>query len=572
MRLVIILDDKSQAINIDESDIVLTQNYEYYMNNRHTDKIYYVDFSLADENPKLADNINEMFALLPDEYLRYRNTFYMRVFRPMYSIVMQIKSIIKQHHIDNMVLIGGSEHLFLTLHFAEGEGSKWWYKTSWFLNGIIKQYFEEDIPVHWIKKESSAKLAVINYVRDKLLLFRVIMVKFILAIINKKRIAREYGFLNQKKPVVSIVDLSLQYRHLSSLLGSIKALDPIYLVPHRIKLEDDYKVVRCSPLRLLPLIKLLCHEFKISKTKCKKVKFKLLNKIVIIPMKCLNRSVKQTHFQFCYRIKELSLMFERLNIPKQACIVTDMTFGDDIIVCNELAKLYEMQHFNFQYVVMSKMLFPQIKLADEYYLYSKNTYELYKTYSDSYKYYFPVKMNPRDHIYHFSKIIKIAIFTQPDKYTQRYLYFIGLLAERIETKKLSIQITIKLHYRQDRTEEFEKYASRFPFISIAGKKANCEELIIDSDISISITSSVLFEALMLGKIAAIVHLDGQDDSLIYNNDACFPEVNFVIKSIDEMIDLIDQYPLYINKYRERYDQFMKDNNCIPDYEEIFHVQ
>ncbi len=569
VRLIVVLDEKTDNIKLNNRDIVLTQDFNYYFKNKNTKKVILTNFSLVDENPIIAKSINEMFVLFPKEYLRYRNTFYMRVFRPMYSIIKQIEDIVKQRGVDELILVGGSEHLFLSLHAAEGEGAKWWYKTSWFLNTIIKQYFDKQIPILWIRKASKHKLIFINIIRDNLILYKGILKKFVLSFISVKNTLVGYDLSNKKTPIVSVINLPLQYVHLNSIFNDIKELDPTYIVPNKIKLGGGGDIIRNHPIGLMQLIRLVYREIRLKKIKQKNVEFFLFDKKINISTKKIKLAASLTNFHFLYRKYELTKLFKQIRLPKHTQLVTDMTFGEDIILCNEIAKQYGLRHFNFQYVAMSKMLFPQINLADDYYLYSKSTYELYKKHSNTYKYYLPVKMNPEEHENTIAHTFRIVIFTQPDKYTERYLFFIRLFFERIYAEKLSVQVIIKPHYRQNRLYEFEKIVSRFNFSKLVGKSDSCEDLILNSDLSVSMTSSVLFESLMLGKMATIINLDGQDEDFIFNNDICFPQINFVVKSIDELITIIEKYPEYLENYKERYNVFMKEQKAIPDYERLF---
>jgi cytochrome c peroxidase len=67
----------------------------------------------------------------------------------------------------------------------------------------------------------------------------------------------------------------------------------------------------------------------------------------------------------------------------------------------------------------------------------------------------------------------------------------------------------------------------------------------------------------------IINLDKINESLIYNNDICFPEVNFDVNSLDELIKIIKEYPKYVNSYKKRYDKFIKENGVNLNYEKVF---
>ena len=397
MKLIIQLDEKFEKFDINDNEIILTNDYKYYCRNKEKNSIVLVDFSLADEDPELSNQINNLFESLPNDYLRYRNTFYARVFRPMYSIIIQIENIIEKSDIKELVLTGGSNYLFLSLNFAECEGCKKWFKTSWFLNSIIYNYFKERINICWLNKESAIKLAVINYFREKLFLYLGILRKIIKSVIIQRIPIINYKFNSKKIPVICLINKSLQFNHLYSFLSEIKNIEPLFIGPYNNQLKRNKKIILRRPIGLLCLFKLLLNDSKLKRIDSKNISFDLAGKKIEIPGKSFKRALELNHFLFCLELMELTKNVKKLNFSKKGYIVTDMTFGEDIILCNKFAKKIGMKHINLQYVAMEKMLFPQMDLVDKYYLYSKKTFELYKKYSSSYKYYLPIKMSPKDH-------------------------------------------------------------------------------------------------------------------------------------------------------------------------------
>jgi hypothetical protein len=74
---------------------------------------------------------------------------------------------------------------------------------------------------------------------------------------------------------------------------------------------------------------------------------------------------------------------------------------------------------------------------------------------------------------------------------------------------------------------------------------------------------------MLGKMAIVAGVDSVLKPLIYDNDICFPEVNFVIETIPELINIIDNFDIYYSKYIDRYYEFIDDIGGVADFDEIF---
>lgn len=573
MRLIVLLDEKLNKAKIRCDDIILTQSLNDCTYYEKINKIYMVDFKLCQANDAIAKEINDLFLYINEKYRKHRNVFYPRVFCPIYSIVEQISLIIKNDCVDELVLVGGSDYLFLSLTNAEGEGIKKWYRTSWFLNTVINVYFKDTINITWISKENALKMKWIGRIRENYFFLTSLIIKICVAILkqNKESIIKNKYEIN----FLAIANLELQFSHLQSLLLEQYNICPITIVSNNICNSEKKNIIFRNRLGIKDL-------FKVIKQTCsypsilsglRNLQLKIGDAQITIDDKQFNRAFRIQYFGYLCYFKELCNTIETLNVSKEAYLITDMTFGDDIIACHDVAQRYGLKHYNFQYVTMGKYLIPNLDLADKYFLYAKSTYELYRRYNDSYEFYLPIRKKPDESAAMSLGVRKVVLFTQPDQYTDRYLYLIDNLAREIQINNMQnkIHLTIKLHYRQDKLEEFQKFVTNYPFINIANVNDSCENLLLKSDISISMTSSVLFEALMLGKMSIIANLDNQDYNIIYNSDICFPNINFVANSIDEIIKIcFVDYESYYENFKLRYEQYVLEINCNITDKEIFH--
>jgi hypothetical protein len=242
-----------------------------------------------------------------------------------------------------------------------------------------------------------------------------------------------------------------------------------------------------------------------------------------------------------------------------------MTFGMDIVSCHDLAKDMLWRHLNLQYVTMARILYPNLELADDFYLFSRRTYDLYSAYSNSYKYYLPLGNKQTSGVKKTGQVV-LTIFMQPDSFVYDYFDYLRNLLPLVDSKR--VKIVIKPHYRQNLMDELYEIVKPYSFVSVAGLHDSCEDLLVSTDIALSIHSSVIFEALLNNVMCLVYNPDGKYDDSIYNNDICYPEVNFVISKPQETIDYIENCEYYKKQYVERRMTFVQNNHCELSLEEI----
>jgi hypothetical protein len=564
MRLMVLLGNKEKPVELLETDIILTQNYDVFLELRNHYKVYLVDFTIGYESEELRENINIFFENLDTKLKNMSNETYLRFFNPMYSIIKQIELISNEKEIDELVLIGGSDHIFISLAHSEGEGVKKLYSTEWFLNPVIFQYFKDRFKIKWLEKRNKFLMFNLNILREEMFFLRKLIEKIGKSILysNEKNVVKKFS----KKTVIVVLNLPLQLRHFKSFLNSSDNVDIVYMLPSRWNGDEkDINTIKRKVISLRELFKLIKRLYDKKIFKPKEMEFVIGDTKIKINSFLFYKSLKSIFLDYLIGRVEISESLGMLESPKK-CIFTDMTFGLDILTVHSVSKKLNIPHWNFQYVSMVPMLFPNFMLADKYFLYSKNTYNTYKKYHTVFEYYLPIKKLPVESETNKIKLPTIVIFTQPDKYTERYLHFLKDLENRLTSYKMTgnIRVIVKPHYRQDQMDKFEQLANEGKSLEIVGSDYSTEELIINSDFIISMTSSVIFEALMLGKMSVIFNVDNQDDNLIYNGGNLFPEVNFVVTRVDEIIDIINNLDEYKRNFKARFESNIKDNSYNQD--------
>lgn len=556
MKIIVAFDNDIKSIRCVDSDIYVTDNYSY----RERSNVVLIDHALCDEGPDLAASINDLFNSYPSEFLPFRNTFFMRVFRPIHSLIHQLECLIKQYKPEELILIGGSDCKFVSLIGAEGEGSYALYKPSWLFNPIIHEYFKDRIDIKWIKKKN-ANLFNLFYRMRESAFFSAKLVKDILRNVFKKNVI----ISGEEKPevanVTAVVNLPLQYNHLSNLLQNEDRIDLKFLSPagsavrgtnvnkYKIRFKDYWSAI---------------NKFRKVRSACNagRALYNINGKDISFDGMDLIGTVKLNFILFHSNISAMLNVLPMIHPANNVFLASNMTFGEDIILVNEVAKRTALKHYNFQAVTMSKMIFPQMRLADKFFLYAQRTYAFYKDMELSFLHYFPNFTSAHCDVglKEDGKIV-LTLFPQPDFYAERYLCFLEKILPMLQKQSAYIKLIIKPHYRQNRLTDFEKLARSHSFVEIENSRVLPEEVIRKSDFILSMTSSVLSEAIWLNCPGIIIDFDGLDRKFISENDGCFPNINFVINSGQDLLKIINDPIRYKSIYSSRRNDWYKNIQC-----------
>ena len=560
MRLWIVLDEKIDQQLISPSDYLISLE-------PNADKLYTncivlpIDRNCANLDESLFYAMNNMFAYNNKDIRTLMNPMYARIFKPVASIVNQVDTYVKEFCITELILTGGCQAPFFTIRHGEGEGKKICFKSSWLINPFLYYKYADNnqISVIWNSKKNQLIYRLLHFVRENAFFVKTI----IDSIISNKRSRNSHTILDNSlnRPViVAYSQKKLQLRHLRELFQHINNGKVIFLNSS----SSDEESLRITPLSIKEMFQLYFETIKAFDS-CNDFYFNWNGIHLLIPNKIIKRTAKT------------QLLLHKLEvaaIKKTLCdyridpdyLITNMTFGGDLQSIDNLCKQIGAVHYNFQYVAMNRLLYPQMDLADRYYVYSKKVYELNKKYSSSYRLYLPVKER-RNNI--LKSPIEITIFTQPDWYAQRYYDFIIDLCEAIMNKGISVHVNIKPHYRQNKLELFTSLEKKYEFISLIEKDKTVNELLNSSNFALSMTSSVLFEAMTIGTPGIIIDIDGLDSESITNNDVGVEEVNFRCNSLSEIICLITDADNTIKRYAERRANYIKESHAIVDVNSVF---
>lgn len=541
-----------------ENEFVLTSKFGV----KNNVNVFELNYSLLDASPMTAEAINQFFDQLPKETLSYRNIYYMRVFRPIHAIICQIESIVKRHDIDTIVLSGGSDVKFMTLVGGEGEGRHIMFQRSWLINPCLDDYFNGELQVQWKKKRSRLRFLVLHKVREFFLNLK-ILIQYV-----KSVRAKEYIndiSLKGSKNIFAFLNLNLQYNHIKNIFTEEQKEKLIIVAPSianlLVKKDISFRVHWKD-------ISGAYQEFnKVKRSiKTKKLIYIINGKKISIHTEIFFRSLRYDFIQQKSRLSSVKRIL-RDHVNKDTIFLTNMTFGEDILLVHALSNSLNVSHYNFQAVAMSKMLLPQMKLADKYYLYSIQTYKLYQEFEKSYHYYLPdFPRIKKDAELKTEGVIRVGIFTQPDTYTDRYLLFLDELIEKLNHWEMNLEFILKPHYRQNKLQEFLMKVKDIESITIVDKTVSPEDVISSCDFTISMTSSILFETIQLNCPGIIISFFDEDKAFI--KASCFPEVNYEVKDFEDLEEIFGKPLEFKRKFLKRKDDY-KGKYAGEDISKIF---
>jgi CDP-glycerol glycerophosphotransferase (TagB/SpsB family) len=139
----------------------------------------------------------------------------------------------------------------------------------------------------------------------------------------------------------------------------------------------------------------------------------------------------------------------------------------------------------------------------------------------------------------------------------------------IESLDCKIKVIVKPHYRQDRIDEFEALTDKYDFANLAKPGELCSNILRMSTICMSISSSVIFEAMTNYKPCIIYNPNHKFDYDVYESGICYPEINFVTDKVEDTLELVNNMVRLLGDYKTRYDNYIINNNCVTNWISLF---
>ncbi len=548
MKLVFDIDGKLREQDISSDRIILTTNYSLVSNSSN---VFLINKSLVDDSPCVADAINMLFSDFPEAFSPIRNSFYMRIMRPIFSVIYQIELLIESQKVDHILLKGGAKFPFLTMFGGEGEGKNWMFEPSWLYNYFVYKYFNNTIRISWTNKRLYLSLKFFLFLREE-----IINLKFY------KRLFINIGSSNSKYfrdierfRYILFTSMPLQFNHIVRTLGFINFEQALFVNPCGYSSNENYNQLYYQYRFSDYVFALKAWNREIKKISGRSFNIMFYKKEISIKKATLLKALKLPFIEYHMNFNSIDRLLSKVNMESNPIFISNRTFGEDIILVNNLAKRFKGKHFNYQAVAMSIMWYPQIKLADKFYMYTKSSWDFYRKLDSSYNYYLPIFNIEEVSKLKNNNFLTVSIFTQPDSLTPRYLNLLYDLDKIIKENGVkNIFFKIKPHYRQNDIKSFEKIVSESNCFELVDISVKPSELMEECDFALSMTSSVLFEAVQLNCPAIVFDLNGINKSFVEIN--CVPEVNYVVHDYSELLSILRDPIQYKKKYSERRKLFL----------------
>lgn len=507
----------------------------------------YLDVNIVNEAPEIGEVIRLQLGEFDAYYMNIANEAYIKFYRPIFMVIANVEKQLGENSIDELVLYEGCETPYFITEGAEGEGVRDHYITNWMVNAFIYSQYKDKLRITWNKKNRAILLRFKNYYRNFLNTAKMIVSQGLRGIFECRK---STDIETSGITLVSVITLALQKANLDTTLKGVNKAHHVYYSYNRELVNED---------NVNPVIELsLCGLYK-SIRFVRRLKQPRAIKLMDLPVPALERELKYLVQKYAIYEERLRQTIMNVTWSDKTVMVTNTTVGMDMMVCRNIARQVGWRHINLQYVSMGRVLYPNLDLADEYYLYARRTYDLYKYYSDNFRLYLPLTKG-RQKRGNLNKTIVFSIFTQPDSFGKEYVDYLRLVLPEIMKSNKDIKVIVKPHYRQDNVDELREVTEKYDFAKLAEPKDSCSDILSRTTIAMSINSSVIFEAMMAGVPTVVYNPEDKYHSTVYNNDFCYPEVNFVIEDAQQTLPILRK----IDNYRELFDSRLThfiENSC-----------
>lgn len=527
MKNLIVLFDRESYLKLEkikEDDKVLRFYYPY------------IDiFSRENEKEILAKYRKEGYTNIK-EIEFFKNEIYNKLYLPLQNIYSRIELELENREIKNIILVGGNNYVdFSVLNFSEGEVCKeFLYKRRWLFNFYVNKKLDSKYKVFFIKKENKIKLEIFKKVR-------VIIPKLLIKIssIYKKIEWKKNKYPQDKEIVLLSARTNNQLIYMESIYNIIKNNTKYYPV---IIIDENYfgnKIILNKKIEYIYLKKInKINSFKKFNLKeLKNEELKELKNEIDIYTDVINERLGKLYSLF-------NIIRSRGN--KIISFVNLETHNFRGYIDYEFCKEKKIKLLGFQSVLISKNKVPLFPLTDLFFTWSKIVCkDLKSIYQNSkIKYIGPILYleNYNKYKKRESNKIDICVFTQPDKFTEKYKKLIEFLLEI--KKEVDFNLYIKPHPR-------DKKIQRINFKEkVVLLKKNTRDILLDINLGISLTSTVIQEGFIMGvpMLAYVSEISEDEIKCIdfLNNNAIS-----LVKEKEELKKIIKNYKEWEKKYFEK---------------------
>ncbi|QED49190.1 hypothetical protein [Cytobacillus dafuensis] len=472
-------------------------------------------FTLYNQLTEEFEKINQ--DSMVDLILPYMNGFSKLTYHFINHVLVQIEGLIKSENITNVTFINGHDKLpFTSIFFSEGERPfRLMYTRSRYLNYFINKFLlDKGISTEWVAKESKVKLLFYRFVRREFMILIRFLIYFKMWFTAKAAIKRKkfvYSFNDDKNDKITFL-----------LARNIVQVSPLLNIYHELKRQkkrplfvamDMLQRGNCTSylskkgidylsltglLTIKDLFSILGLTINLRKHLALMPNFMINN--VYINGEDLMREISSSWIEGLIRYRLLNKVLEKIN--QVETIFTTETFNHNAAIEGLWAKDNRIPIYTIQHTTYWKGIAPINVWTNGIFF---MTYDIYRFFLEhcpnerekfnyvgpiSYDYYFNSKKNVKG---------KISIFTQPDDFLNEYINITNDVAKSV--KNIGKSVIVKLHPREKRKKFFQKkFSNIINETGIMGSISNEEsnEIIRNSEVSISISSGTIYQSILIG--------------------------------------------------------------------------
>lgn len=544
------IDFGGKIVNLNETDIYLTDSQKLFSEkSEYSSNIFKMDFELLMQDESITHEVDYIFSHFDIDVEFLKNTFYSKGYLHLRSLIEQIAVLISKNEISALVLDGGCKTCIYGFHYGEGEARSRFFKREYFYNYFIYHCFKDVFKIIWRRKDSYVLLNLFRTLRNIIMPTSFILLNSYRSLI--KRLKRDY--FSDKKSIknVIIVDMETQYSFLKN-----KEFSNYSIISHRfLNIKNSEKL---EFIHFFDLLKLIFNTKTVYFHRDFDIEIDILTKNITLKLSVseILRSLLFCYVSFNVRKSQIKYLLSKERYKSVTKLITAMTYDIDISSVNHVAIELNLVHDNYQAVTNRRVCYPVLELASNYYLNDITTYNFYKNKSASFRYLAP-KFRVIPSRKNIDNCINAVFFAQPDSWADTSIAELKELCSEIERCKFNISLTLKLHYRQNKIEEFLIIVKRYKFLKISDISISATDLLKSSDLGFGLTSSVLYEAILLGCMSCILNTKKNYCVENYSSSIC-PEVNFVITERRQLKSLLLEYSKSYNEYYNRRSQYITE--------------
>ncbi|PKP62124.1 hypothetical protein CVT91_00630 [Candidatus Atribacteria bacterium HGW-Atribacteria-1] len=512
------------------------------------------------------------------------NELYENSFVIIFNLIDQINNTIKMYNLEKIILIGGSDKVeYFCCYAAEGECSKQrLYKRSWFLNYYLYHSFKDDISIEWKYKTNFIKLKIFKWLRSRPMLYRQIiklLYKYIKYSLKTQKTSCLKNILWNKKKVLFLIAVPIQISPLIPLYNYLEKntdIKPLYIILDSRFQNNNERILKLKKLRyikineyinLKQIFRFIFIEKKFDFSKDNNmIKINFKNKNIALNTKNILEEIAQNWPTIIMRTLSLDRMINNLDKKNIKFIINTETFKHPSAIYGNWSIKQGIKLYSIIFVAIIEKLYPKMVWANAMFVMNSLTCKKIKQ-KCNVKNIFSFGPLPYDNYFNTSiaknPIKKIGIFTQPSSFTNDYIDIIQDIFDIRERLQLDFEVIIKLHQREKKAYLFKRRFKKYQKTEIFQNDIISQDIIKRLDLVISITSTTIMQAILIGTPVISINYNGKYSEDIKSIDFLRDKVTKKIHDQSGLENILLNQEKFFEEFQQNRKRFLK--NKLNDY-------